>query len=91
MNFWPTAPLLAFAFPLVLGFFLARYARWLAALGVLAGIGWWSIETAIGGWEDLEGGAALGAILIGILVVAWLLGVAAGVFVRRMVDRRRVV
>src|SRR5215210_1676391 len=80
-----------YAVPLVVGLVAALALHRVAVLvvvGAVLGAVWWAVAALTGGFDDLEGGAAVGALLVGMLVVSWSLGVLVGGLIRRLTHGR---
>ena len=72
---------------LVVGLFTALALPRVAALvvvGAVVGAVWWAVAALTGGFDDLEGGAFAGALLVAMVVCSWSLGVVVGALIRRL-------
>jgi hypothetical protein len=72
---------------LVVGLFTALALPRVAALvvvGAVLGAVWWAVAALTGGFDDLEGGAFVGALLVAMFVCSWSLGVVMGGLIRRL-------
>jgi hypothetical protein len=56
----------------------------LLVLGGVGGFLLWLVAVGGGRFDELEGGSAVGALLLAILVGAWSAGVSAGYLIRRI-------
>jgi hypothetical protein len=56
----------------------------LVVVGAVLGAVWWSVAALTGGFDDLEGGAFVGALLVALFVCSWSLGVVVGGLIRRL-------